>query len=171
VVFREGRTSRSDVWVIRTEKTITQLGLDNSAAQILPEGTTIISARGTVGKLALVGEPMAMNQSCYGVRGRRGYSDAFIYFLMRQLAGELQQRTHGSVFDTITRQTFETIDYTFPPLELTSAFAIAVEPFLERIRANLQQSYAIATLRDTLLPKVLSGGVRIASAQTQDIED
>jgi len=163
--------SDTDIWVLRTEKTITKLGLDNSAAQILPEGTTIISARGTVGKLALIGEPMAMNQSCYGVRGKAGYADAFIYFLMRQVTGELQQRTHGSVFDTITRQTFETIDYTFPPFELTSVFAIAVEPILKRILANLEESYVLATLRDTLLPKLLSGDLRIASDQHKNIQN
>jgi type I restriction enzyme, S subunit len=59
----------SGVWVIDTDKKVTQLGIDNSAAEVLPERTTIISARGTVGKLALTGVPMAMNQSCYGVRG------------------------------------------------------------------------------------------------------
>lgn len=155
--------SDSDVWVIRTEKHITQLGVDNSAAQVLPEGTTIISARGTVGKLALIGVPMAMNQSCYGLRGKRGYSDAFIYFLLRHVAVDLQQRTHGTVFDTITRQTFDTLDYAFPPAELTAAFSLTVEPLLRCIQANLRQSYTLATLRATLLPKLLSGDVRITT--------
>src|SRR5690606_20923962 len=76
--------SETDVWVIQTEKQVTKLGIENSATQVLPEGTTIISARGTVGKLALIGKPMAMNQSCYGVRGAEGYADYFTYFLLRQ---------------------------------------------------------------------------------------
>ena len=159
--------SETDVWVIHTEKQVTKEGIANSAAQILPEGTTIISARGTVGKLALIGTPMAMNQSCYGVRGIKGYGDFFTYFALRQATAELQQRTHGTVFDTITRQTFETLDCIFPPANLTAAFDRTVEPLLSQIRANLHQSRTLATLRDTLLPKLLSGELAIQQPQKE----
>lgn len=159
--------SEADVWVIQTEKQVTKLGIENSAAQVLPEGTAIISARGTVGKLALVGTPMAMNQSCYGVRGAKGYADYFTYFALRQATADLQQRTHGTVFDTITRQTFETLDCIFPPVPLTQAFDRTVAPLLAQIRANLHESRTLATLRDTLLPKLLSGELSVASLDTQ----
>ena len=62
----------SDVFALVTERTITQAGVENSATEILPVGTTIITARGTVGRLACLGVPMAMNQTCYGIRGGRG---------------------------------------------------------------------------------------------------
>jgi type I restriction enzyme S subunit len=157
--------SETDVWVIQTEKQVTTLGIENSAAQVLPEGTTIISARGTVGKLALVGTPMAMNQSCYGVRGIDGYAHYFTYFTLRQATADIQQRTHGTVFDTITRQTFETLDCNFPPAPLTQAFDRTFAPLLVQIRANLHQSRTLATLRDTLLPKLLSGEVSVAELE------
>src|SRR5690606_14594492 len=92
----------SDVWVLDTEKKITHAGVENSSTRILPVGTLILSARGTVGRLALVGVPMAMNQSCYGLRGKQGHRGFFNYFTARQLGSTLQHRTHGSVFDTIT---------------------------------------------------------------------
>lgn len=151
----------SDVWVISTEKTITKLGLDKSATQVLPAGTTIVTARGTVGKLALVGTPMAMNQSCYGVRGKFGYSNSFIYYLLRFATAELRQRTHGTVFDTITRQTFAGLNFAFPAPILTQEFHILATPQLEKILANLHHSRTLSTLRDTLLPKLLSGEVRV----------
>jgi type I restriction enzyme S subunit len=154
--------SETDVWVVQTERHVTKLGIANSATQILPEGTTIISARGTVGKLALVGTPMAMNQSCYGVRGVKGYGNFFTYFALRQATNDLQQRTHGTVFDTITRQTFETLDWIFPPANLTTAFDHTVAPLLVQLRANLHQSRTLAALRDTLLPKLLGGALRVA---------
>ena len=155
------------MWVIHTEKHVTKEGIANSAAQILSKGTTIISARGTVGKLALIGAPMAMNQSCYGVRGTKGYGDFFTYFSLRQATADLQQRTHGTVFDTITRQTFETLDCIFPPANLTAEFDRTVAPLLAKIYANLHQSRTLATLRDTLLPKLLSGELRVASIESQ----
>ncbi len=163
--------SESDVWVIQTEKRVTKLGIENSAAQILSEGTTIISARGTVGKLALVGTPMAMNQSCYGVRGVKGYADYFTYFALQQATAELQQRTHGTVFDTITRQTFETLDCIFPPATLTQAYEKTVAPLLARLRANLHQSRTLATLRDTLLPKLLGGELSLAAVNSSEFPD
>ncbi len=155
--------SESDVWVIRTEKRITDLGVLNSAAQVLPQGTTIISARGTVGKLALVGVPMAMNQSCYGVRGVDGYGDFFTYFILRHATSELQRRSHGTVFDTITRQTFETLDCIFPPGHLTQAFDDMVAPLFARIRANIHQSRTLENLREALLPALMSGELSVAA--------
>src|SRR5690606_370307 len=60
--------ANGDVFVIDTENKITELGLNNSSAKLLDCYTTIITARGTVGNIALVGTPMAMNQSCYGIK-------------------------------------------------------------------------------------------------------
>ncbi|OFZ68918.1 MAG: hypothetical protein A2V79_03775 [Betaproteobacteria bacterium RBG_16_56_24] len=154
--------TETDVWVIHTEKSVTELGISNSAAQIFPEKTTIITARGTVGKLALTGTPMAMNQSCYGVRGIPGYGNYFTYYTLRAATAQLKQHTHGTVFDTITRQTFETLNCIFAPPKLTAAFDLTVEPLLEQIRANLQQSRTLATIRDALLPKLLSGELSVA---------
>ena len=95
--------SLSDVFVLETERTVTQAGVENSASKILPAGKTIITSRGTVGRPACLGRPMAMNQTCYGIRGAHGYPDLFTYFSIRMAVDELQTRTHGTIFDTITR--------------------------------------------------------------------
>lgn len=152
----------SDVFVIDTEKKITEVGLANSSAQILPTGTTIISARGTVGKCALVGRPMAMNQSCYGVRASEGRGDYHTYFTLRRLVSDLQRNSHGSVFATITRATFDSLRIAQPPVGLTVAYDRVVTPLISRILSNLQESDTLTTIRDTLLPKLLSGEVRVS---------
>lgn len=151
----------SDVFVIETEKKITERGITESSTRLLPIGTTIITARGTVGKCALVGIPMAMNQSCYGIRGRDGRGNYFIYFALRNLVSELQQSTHGSVFDTITRDTFGSVRSIIVPDELTQAFDRKVLPLMEKIIANLREKNNLAAIRDTLLPKLLSGEIRV----------
>ena len=108
----------SDVFVVVTERTITQAGVDNSSTIVLPAGTTVISARGTVGRLACLGMPMAMNQTCYGIRGGDAYQsqDYFIYWLVRGTVEELRSRSHGTVFDTITRNTFASVNLPLPPV-------------------------------------------------------
>jgi type I restriction enzyme S subunit len=157
--------TESDVFVLCTQEHITQAGVDNSAARVLPEGTTIITARGTVGKVALTGVPMAMNQSCYGVRGRDGYGYCFNYYNLRRMVATLQQRTHGSVFDTITRDTFNTVLVVAPPIALAHAYDEIVSPVLERIKSNGFATLILATLRDTLLPRLISGELRLLDAE------
>lgn len=147
----------SDVFVIDTEKKITELGIQNSSAKILKVGTTIISARGTVGKCALVSKPMAINQSCYGIVGKNGVHDYFIYYLIRHSVSYLQQRSHGSVFSTITRDTFSSFNFIFSGQLIANAFGETISFWFEKIDRNNQQNYFLQNLRDTLLPKLISG--------------
>jgi len=156
---------KADVWVIDTERKITEQGIDYSSACVLPVGTTIITARGTVGQIALVGVPMAMNQSCYGLYDRTGNQGLFNYFRIFELVVILKQRTHGSVFDTITRDTLASVQVVCPTTKLIDVFEIQIGPALERIRANLFESRTLAALRDTLLPKLISGELRIRDAE------
>jgi type I restriction enzyme S subunit len=151
----------SDVWVVDTEKKITQEGVEMSSTRIVPVGSTIISARGTVGRLALVGAPMAMNQSCYGLQGKAEGSSSFTYYSTRRLVAVLQQHAHGSVFDTITRDTLAGVSIPVPPANVTQAFEFRVNPIVEQLRATLFESRTLAALRNTLLPKLLSGEIQV----------
>ena len=153
--------SPSDVFVVDTERKITQTGIDNSPTKMLPAGTTTISARGTVGRLACLGIPMTMNQTCYGIRGVNGYPDYFTYWNIRMAVDELQQRTHGTIFDTITRQTFKLVDCALPPVSLAGEFEKAVLPTMNRMLGNLHESQSLAEMRDTLLPGLVMGEVGV----------
>jgi type I restriction enzyme S subunit len=157
--------SESDVWVLDTEKKITPAGVDNSSTQVLPVGSTIISARGTVGRVALVGTPMAMNQSCYGLRVVAGRLGFFTYFSTRGLVTRLRQHAHGSVFDTITRETLSSMRVIGPPPRLIECFESKVAPSLDRILEALRETQSLSTLRDTLLPRLISGELRVPDAE------
>lgn len=157
----------SDVFVLNTEKSITQSGLDNSSAKLLRKGTTIISARGTVGKCAVVSRPMAMNQSCYGLVGANGNADFFTYYMVLRKVHELQQRSHGSVFSTITRDTFKGLNVADCSALLTQKFDEQIEYYMDRILCNLEQIQVLTNLRDSLLPKLLSGQLTIPDAEQQ----
>lgn len=139
--------SLSDVFAIETERTVTPLGVQNSPTKILPKGTTIITARGTVGNLALLSIPMAMNQTCYGIRGKNGYPDFFTYWSIRTTVTKIRTRTHGTIFDTITRQTFKLIEFVRPPKDIAHAFEATITPSMERILENLKDSHSLARLQ------------------------
>jgi type I restriction enzyme S subunit len=155
----------SDIWVIDTEKKISQLGLENSSTRVLKEGTTIISARGTVGKVALVGMPTAMNQSCYGLRDKKSELGFFTYYATQALVSNLLQRTHGSVFATITRDTLKSVIVVSPPENFIRVFENNITPLLYFIRKSIFESRTLAALRDALLPKLISGEFRVDDAE------
>ncbi len=156
----------TDIFVIDTVKHISSAGLNGSSTKLLREGTTIISARGTVGRLALVGKEMAMNQSCYGIQGKA--DDAyFTYFSTYRLVESLKQRSHGSVFDTITTETLRGVTVIYPDMSVIEAFEVVLSPLMRRVKENLQQSQTLTHLRDTLLPRLISGQLRLPEAQAQ----
>ena len=153
--------SHSDVFVLDTERTITEAGVANSAARLLPAETTTITARGTVGRLACLGKPMAINQTCYGIRGANGYPNLFTYWHVRAAVDDLKQRIHGTIFDTITRQTFKLVERILPPLECANAFESTIRPFMRHILNNIHESQALAAQRDALLPDLLSRAAKV----------
>jgi len=157
--------SSSDVFVSRTQKYISHPGLDNSAASLLPQYTIVISARGTVGKLAILGRAMAINQSCYGIEAKRDLGQYFIYQSLKRSVDSLKSHAHGSVFDTITRSTFNSIFIVIPNRNISFAYQKLVAPLYERILANNAENHTLAQMRDLLLPKLMSGEIRITDAE------
>ncbi len=150
-----------EVWVINTDERITEAGVSNSAAKTVPKGCTIISARGTVGKLAIAGQPMAFNQSCYGLLPADGTSFAYLHLLTQTAVAGLKQRTHGSVFDTITRATFDGLLVVAPNAGIVSSFEEIAAPLFDVLLASRQESAKLAEVRDYLLPRLLDGSVRV----------
>ena len=154
----------SEVFAIETEKTITAAGLASCSAKLLPVGATIISARGTVGKLAITGVPMAINQSCYALLPKSLGSFA-AFFQAHRLVDVLLQRAHGAVFSTITRDTLSSVSVVIPIRDVALRFEQEAGPLMHTILNNRQLSLTIRQLRDTLLPRLISGRLRTRKAE------
>ena len=100
-----------------TLRTITDEGLLSVKGRTVPAGGIVISARGTVGLLGMAAAPMALNQSCYGLIAKPGLMDKdFLYYLLKMLVGEFSLISHGSIFDSITKDTFKEIAAPIPRL-------------------------------------------------------
>lgn len=124
-------------YVYETEKSITQLGLENSSTKLLQKGDIIISARGTVGEIATIPFPMAFNQSCYGLRAKSGIvTSDYLYYLIKHNVSVLKKNTHGSVFDTITRSTFDNIEVEIPSIEIQEKIASILSDCDDKIELN-----------------------------------
>lgn len=152
-------------YVYKTEKYITQLGLENSSTKLLQPGDIIISARGTVGELATIPFPMAFNQSCYGLRAKKEIvSEDFLYYLIKHNVYVLKRNTHGSVFDTITRGTFEGIEVDIPALDVQARIASVLSDLDKKIELNSRINENLAVLLQTVYQERF-GDVDIAAKQ------
>ena len=124
-------------YVYTTEKTITEEGLANSSTKLLERDNSIISARGTVGEMAMIPFPMAFNQSCYGLRAKKDIVDpTFLYYLVKYNVYILRKNTHGSVFDTITRDTFSGISVDVPDMHVQLKIAGILRDLDDKIELN-----------------------------------
>ncbi|MFU2114589.1 restriction endonuclease subunit S [[Pasteurella] aerogenes] len=130
---------------------ITELGLSQSSTKLLKRGDLIISARGTVGCLAQLDKPMAFNQSCYGLNGKENIIDnGFLYYFLKNNIKELKQKTHGAVFDTITRDTFEYIEIYYPDIKRQKEIAEILEDYDQKIQLNTQINQTLEQIAQTI---------------------
>jgi type I restriction enzyme S subunit len=148
-------------FVQTTDKTISENGLNSSSAKLLPKYSVVISARGTVGKYCLLAEQMAFSQSNYGILPRVENCFFFTYLLINDVVEELQSSAYGSVFDTITTNTFKDIKVCLPTEKVIKKFEASVIPYFRKMLNNNVQIRTLEKLRDTLLPKLMSGEVRV----------
>lgn len=138
-------------YVSKTEKTITEQGLKNSSTKLLEKNDIIISARGTVGALAMLEKPMTFNQSCYGVRAKENKStNDYIFYLLRNTINQLLQLSHGGVFDTITKTTFDEIFISLLPLQEQKAIAEILSSLDDKIDLLHRQNHTLESLAQTL---------------------
>ena len=149
------------------EKRITEAGLNKSSAKLLPKYATVISARGTVGKYCLLAEPMAFSQSNYGILPKTESCFFFTYLLINHVVEELQSSAYGSVFDTITTATFKENKVLIPTKKEIIQFDKSISPYFQKMFINKGQIHTLEKLRDTLLPKLMSGEVRVEFAQEE----
>lgn len=127
-------------YVLSTEKTITELGLNNSSTKLLKKNDIIISARGTVGEVAMIKYEMAFNQSCYGLRVHDSLDKEFVYYLLRYNIYKLKNMVHGAVFDTITTNTFEDIIVNVPPFEYQEKISYLLSNIDKLIEVKTQEN-------------------------------
>ena len=147
VDFNSGSRFVSD-----TVDKITEAGLKGSSTKILDKDDLIISARGTVGCLAQVTKPMAFNQSCYGLSGKEGVvENDYLYYLVKSKVDELKQKTHGAIFDTITRETFNHIEVIIPNDRQTrSQIAKILGDLDKKIELNRQTNQTLEQIAQAL---------------------
>lgn len=126
--------------VYDTAENMTEAGKEASSAKILPAGTVVVVARGSVGEVIQLGEPMAFNQSCYALDTNDELLDDYLYYAWQYVFGQVQAVSYGTVFDTITMKSFEDIEIPVPPVATQRRIAQALTVIDDKIESNIQIS-------------------------------
>lgn len=148
------------VYCFETEKHITENGLNNCSSKLYKKNTVFITCRGTVGKVAMTAVPMAMNQSNYAVLSNKGYSQYFAYLVTVSIVKKLKFKANGAVFDAITTKDFNE-QIIIPNKNIVSRFDTIIQPIFEEIHKIGFENLRLSSLRDTLLPKLMSGEIKV----------
>lgn len=130
--------NRDSKYVYSAEKSITELGLNQSAANLLQHEDIIISARGTVGLIAKISQPMAFNQSCFGIRSKGEVDQDYLYYAMKYSVASLKLLTQGSVFSTINRATFDKWKIPVPTINVQREISIILSSIDKKLAVNNQ---------------------------------
>lgn len=156
--------SRS-IHLMQTDRKITDLGLKKISSGLLPAGTVLLSSRAPVGYLALATEPTAINQGYIALRPKGTVSNYYLLNWCDTNLSEIKSRASGTTFAEISKASFRPIRALAPHDDVMSAFHRIVSPIYERVHVSSKETQLLEDLRDTLLPKLISGELRIPDAK------
>jgi type I restriction enzyme S subunit len=151
--------------LLDTERKITDAGLAQISSGLLPRGTVLLSSRAPIGYLAIAEVPVAVNQGFIAMKPRQGVSNLFLLRWARAAHDEILSHANGSTFLEISKASFRPIRVVTPPTPIMDAFDQFSRPMYGKVVENALESRTLAALRDALLPKLISGEIRVKDAE------
>ena len=151
--------------LLSTQRMITDEGLKAISSGLLPSGTVLLSSRAPIGYLAITEIPVAINQGFIALKPRPVASNLFLLRWIKSAMQDIIDRANGSTFLEISKSNFRGIHLTCPTSDVMKIFDEVAKPLYERMVIAQRESVALAALRDTLLPKLISGDLRVSEVE------
>ena len=152
-------------FVSHGENDITELGLKNSSAAIMPEGTVLFSSRAPIGYIAIATGEVTTNQGFKSVVPKPEIGTPFVYFFLKNTLPVIEGMASGSTFKEVSGSTMKNVPAVIPDAETLAKFSDFCAPIFAQQRILEEQNQSLATLRDNLLPKLMSGEIDVSAVQ------
>jgi type I restriction enzyme S subunit len=154
------------IYVFDTEENLTEEAVEAFRLPLVPQGTVMVSFKLTVGRIAIAGQDMYTNEAIAHLIPKLStfISPEYSYCCMKYFDFD-QLASTSSIATAVNSQTIKQIKINVPPRNLCCAFDFLVKPTFEKIRNNVLESRTLAELRDRLLPKLMSGEIRVKEAE------
>ena len=147
------------------ENDITELGLKNSSAAIMPEGTVLFSSRAPIGYIAIAAGEVTTNQGFKSVAPKPEIGTPFVYFFLKNTLPVIEGMASGSTFKEVSGSTMKNVPAVIPDAETLSKFSNFCAPIFAQQRILEEQNQSLAALRDNLLPRLMSGEIDVSAVQ------
>ena len=158
----------TDPILLDTERQITPEGLSQISSGLLPVGTVLLSSRAPIGYLAIAQIPVAINQGFIAMICNGTLSNHYVLHWTAENMDEILARSGGTTFGEISKSNFRPIPVIVPDQNVLQRYDAWVSKLHAKIVANLREIRTLAAIRDALLPKLLSGEIRVNQvAETQ----
>lgn len=144
--------------LLNTERKITKDGVSQISSGILPVGTLLLSSRAPIGYLAITTMPISINQGFIAINAKET-SNLFMLYWLKENMETIISRANGSTFLEINKTNFREIELVVPDAKIAKLFERTVSPIFEQIKNNEQQSATLMSVRDMLLPRLMSGEI------------
>ena len=147
------------------ENDITELGLKNSSATILPEGTVLFSSRAPIGYIAVAAGEVTTNQGFKSIVPKPEIGTAFVYYFLKHNLPIIEGMASGSTFKEVSGSTMKGVPAVIPDTDTIARFNDFCAPIFAQQRILEEQNQSLAALRDNLLPKLMSGELDVSDIQ------
>jgi len=151
--------------LLKTERLLSAKGVSKVSSGLLPIGTLLLSSRAPIGYLAIAQIPLAINQGYIAILPSSQLQPLYMYFWLKQNMDVIKSRSNGSTFMEISKKAFRPIPMLVPVAGVLDKFLDIVNPIFTRLTENEKQAQNLTTLRDTLLPRLISGQLRLPGAE------
>ncbi len=152
-------------FISKGEKDISELGLEKSSARLLPEGTVLFSSRAPIGYLAIAKNEVSTNQGFKSiVPAKKEYTNYLFYFLKSNVAS-IEAIASGSTFKEISGSALKNYSLIKPEIGVLRQFENQITDFNKKFNFMQEQSSVLTSLRDSLVPKLISGELRVPEAE------
>ena len=156
--------------LVETSRRITERGLDKISSGLLPRGTVLLSSRAPIGYLAIADVPIAISQGFIAMKCRKRLSDSYVWLWTAANMDSILENANGSTFQEISKTNFRPLPAIVPHELIRETHDQFIRSLYDRIVKNERESCTLASLRDALLPKLISGEIRIRHAQIQQLK-
>ncbi len=147
--------------LVETSRKITEKGLDKISSGLLPRGTVLLSSRAPIGYLAISDVPVAINQGFIAMKCQKRLSNTYAWLWTAANMAAILENANGSTFQEISKSNFRPLRMIVPHVSVRKTYDKLMQRLYDRIVKNERQSHSLADLRDILLPKLISGELRV----------
>ena len=149
-------------FIAHGENDITELGLKNSSASIMPEGTVLFSSRAPIGYIAIAAGEVTTNQGFKSVVPKAEIGTPFVYYFLKNALPTIEGMASGSTFKEVSGSTMKDVPALIPDSETLAKFNEFCGPLFGQQQVLERQNQSLAALRDSLLPKLMSGEIDVS---------